>query len=562
MGGGQTPKPNQTNPCPRDELVEREYLDYETSTTQPTMPEPTPSSSSTSARPNEQLEQPTTAVAAEKKADLIIPPKKPKLSKAERRALQESQRAAKEGGGKANAKGGSTATANAVAGGETGKETSVVSQSVMTPQGRSRGKSITSEEEKKDITSLSSKAGEDKTVSLFSHLPRPKAPSEIHHHLLFSSSISSAPTATTTQQTFPHFIHPAIPTLGHLYITQSLVGGNVRCRAMLQTYALLLQSYTPPPTTNDFRHDVDRDILKPAFQYWTTQCRTHSVSMGNAFSFLKLAVANLERELEWDVARHILLESMEAYITERIDYAGKAISKHARSKIQTNGDVILIFGKSEVINRVLLDAAIIDNKTFRVIVVDSRPLLEGRDSLAILSRAGIPCTYILLNALTYLMMGEVTKVFLGASALMSNGSVLSRIGTACVALLANSNHIPVLVGCETYKICNRVQLESITGNELGDPDEVAYTDCARVGPIMSDDGGRSGGKETGKKKEKDMLANWKDQPNLKLLSLMYDLTPSDFVTGIVTEVGILPPSSVAVLLREMSPESAFSTDNN
>lgn len=533
-----------------------------TPTTQPTMSEPTPSSSSTSARPNEQLEQPTTAVAAEKKADLIIPPKKPKLSKAERRALQESQRAAKEGGGKANAKGGSTATANAVAGGETGKESSVVSQSVMTPQGRSRGKSITSEEEKKDITSLSSKAGEDKTVSLFSHLPRPKAPSEIHHHLLFSSSISSAPTATTTQLTFPHFIHPAIPTLGHLYITQSLVGGNVRCRAMLQTYALLLQSYTPPPTTNDFRHDVDRDILKPAFQYWTTQCRTHSVSMGNAFSFLKLAVANLERELEWDVARNILLESMEAYITERIDYAGKAISKHARSKIQTNGDVILIFGKSEVINRVLLDAAIIDNKTFRVIVVDSRPLLEGRDSLAILSRAGIPCTYILLNALTYLMMGEVTKVFLGASALMSNGSVLSRIGTACVALLANSNHIPVLVGCETYKICNRVQLESITGNELGDPDEVAYTDCARVGPIVSDDGGRSGGKETGKKKEKDMLANWKDQPNLKLLSLMYDLTPSDFVTGIVTEVGILPPSSVAVLLREMSPESAFSTDNN
>lgn len=537
----------------------------------PTQPTMSDTSSSSSA-------QPTIARAAEKmsKADLIIPPKKPKLSKAERRALQESQRAAKEGGGKTNVKLFSTASANAAAGGETGKE-SLVSQSPMM-QGRSRGKSITNEEEKKDTNAVgtrlsSSNAGEDKTVSLFSHLPRPKAPSEVHHHLLFSSSLSSA-SATTMQQSssssIPHFIHPAIPTLGHLYITQSLMGGNVRCRAMLQTYAILLQSYTPPPTTNDFRHDVDRDILKPAFQYWTTQCRTHSVSMGNAFSFLKLAVANLERELEWDVARTILLESMEAYITERIDYAGKAISKHARSKIQSHGDVILIFGKSEVINRLLLDAAIIDNKTFRVIVVDSRPLLEGRDSLAILSRAGIPCTYILLNALTYLMMREVTIVFLGASALMSNGSVLSRIGSACVALLANSNHIPVLVGCETYKICNRVQLESITGNELGDPDEVACTDCARVGPtnrwngIMTDGGGHrgSGGEETGKKKEKDMLVNWKDQPNLKLLSLMYDLTPSDFVTGIVTEVGILPPSSVAVLLREMSPESAFFTDNN
>jgi translation initiation factor eIF-2B subunit delta len=80
------------------------------------------------------------------------------------------------------------------------------------------------------------------------------------------------------------------------------------------------------------------------------------------------------------------------------------------------------------------------------------------------------------------MMREVTKVFL------SNGSVLSRVGTACVALLANANHIPVLVGCETCKICNRVQLESITGNELGDAEEVACTDCARVGWDLQIDG--------------------------------------------------------------------------
>jgi len=147
------------------------------------------------------------------------------------------------------------------------------------------------------------------------------------------------------------------------------------------------------------------------------------------------------------------------------------------------------------------------------------------------------------------MMREVTKVFLGASALMSNGSVLSRVGTACVALLANANHIPVLVGCETYKICNRVQLESITGNELGDAEEVAFTDCARVGPS------NRWGEE--KKKDGGVLSDWKKQPNLKLLNLIYDLTPSSAVTGIVTEVGILPPSSVAVLLREMNPDSAF-----
>lgn len=252
-------------------------------------------------------------------------------------------------------------------------------------------------------------------VSLFSHLPRPKAPIELHNQLSSISSSTSSNNNNTQQQ-----IHPAVSTLGHLYLTHSLLDGNTRCRAMLQTFALLLQSYTPPSTTRDYRHDLDHNVLKPAFQYWTTQSRPHSVSMGNAFSFLKLAVANLDRELEWNDARQILLESMEAYVTERIEYAGKAISRHAGSKIQDKGDVILVFGKSEVINRLLLDAALVDKKKFRVIVVDARPLLEGRDTLEILSRAGISCTYALLNALSYLMMKEVTKVFLGASALMSN----------------------------------------------------------------------------------------------------------------------------------------------
>ena len=87
------------------------------------------------------------------------------------------------------------------------------------------------------------------------------------------------------------------------------------------------------------------------------------------------------------------------------------------------------------------------------------------------------------------------------------------------------------------------------GKELGDAEEVAFTDCAKVGPFnrwnaMENRG--SGEKNEGR--QVDILADWKDQPNLKLLNLMYDLTPSD---------GILPPSSVAVLLREMSPESAL-----
>jgi translation initiation factor eIF-2B subunit delta len=50
---------------------------------------------------------------------------------------------------------------------------------------------------------------------------------------------------------------------------------------------------------------------------------------------------------------------------------------------------------------------------------------------------------------------------------LSNGTVYSRVGTACVAMVAHSFHVPVLVCCEAYKFHERVQLDSICSNELG-----------------------------------------------------------------------------------------------
>ncbi|KAL0164317.1 hypothetical protein M9458_040070, partial [Cirrhinus mrigala] len=54
----------------------------------------------------------------------------------------------------------------------------------------------------------------------------------------------------------------------------------------------------------------------------------------------------------------------------------------------------------------------------------------------------------------------VSKVFLGAHALLANGYVMSRVGTSQIALVAKAYNVPVLVCCETYKFCERVQTDS------------------------------------------------------------------------------------------------------
>lgn len=38
--------------------------------------------------------------------------------------------------------------------------------------------------------------------------------------------------------------------------------------------------------------------------------------------------------------------------------------------------------------------------------------------------------------------------------------------------------------------------------------------------------------------------------SLKLLNLMYDVTPAEYVTMVVTELGLTPPTSVPVVVRE------------
>ena len=88
-----------------------------------------------------------------------------------------------------------------------------------------------------------------------------------------------------------------------------------------------------------------------------------------------------------------------------------------------------------------------------------------------LLRAGLRVSYANLHAVSYLMP-EVSKVFLGASSMLLNGTLVSRAGSALVAMLAHARGVPVLVCCETYKFTDRVLLDAICYNELGDPDEL------------------------------------------------------------------------------------------
>lgn len=51
---------------------------------------------------------------------------------------------------------------------------------------------------------------------------------------------------------------------------------------------------------------------------------------------------------------------------------------------------------------------------------------------------------------------------------------------------------------------------------------------------------------------------WKSNNNLTPLTLMYEVTPSNLVTAVVTELAILPCTSVPVVLRVKPTSSTLS----
>ncbi|RYQ78993.1 hypothetical protein Ahy_Scaffold8g108476 isoform C [Arachis hypogaea] len=324
--------------------------------------------------------------------------------------------------------------------------------------------------------------------------------------------------------------NPYRPIAGLQYLSGNISGSNARCIAMLQAFQDAIRDYRVPPEKT-FVRDLTAKIS--SYVSFLIECRPLCISMGNAIKFLKTRIAKLPLTLSESESKASLHSDIERFINEKIILADKVIVKHAVTKIR-DGDVLLTYGLSSAVEMILLHAHKL-GKQFRVIIVDSRPQLRGKILLRRLVEKGLSCTYTQINALSYIMH-EVTRVFLGASSVLSNGTVYSGVGTACVAMIAHSFRVPVLVCCEAYKFSERVQLDSICSNELGDPEVIS--------------------KVLGRE-DVNYLDGWANTENLQLLNLIYDATPSDYISMIVTDYGMVPPTSVPVIVREYRREQLW-----
>jgi len=159
-------------------------------------------------------------------------------------------------------------------------------------------------------------------------------------------------------------------------------------------------------------------------------------------------------------------------------------------------------------------AAWAQGKRIHVWVDETRPRLQGARLTAWeLMQEGIPCTLIADNAAGLLMRtGRVSIVLVGADRIAANGDVANKVGTYKLAVVAKENGVPFYVVAPTSTVdLNTPNGEAIPIEERS-PEEVTTIGGTRIAP-----------------------------EGVPVYNPAFDVTPHRYITGIVTEKGIVYP---------------------
>ena len=146
-----------------------------------------------------------------------------------------------------------------------------------------------------------------------------------------------------------------------------------------------------------------------------------------------------------------------------------------------------------------------------VYCTETRPRFQGRITAENFAKAGIPVTLIVDSAVDK-FMHPVDKIFVGCDAVLSDGSVVNKIGTGHVAHAAKKHHNPLFV-CTSSHCFD-------PATYFGFEEEIEERDWKEV---------------------------WPDKPKkIRVRNPAFDIVDEFYVQGIVTELGVFDPVAFAL----------------
>jgi S-methyl-5-thioribose-1-phosphate isomerase len=221
-------------------------------------------------------------------------------------------------------------------------------------------------------------------------------------------------------------------------------------------------------------------------------------------------------------------DAAESYVMRTLD-ACERIGKHGNELIE-DGMRILTHCNAGALATVDYGTALApirlahrEGKRIFVWVDETRPRLQGASLTAWeLLNEGIEHAIIADNAAGYFMRkGEIDMVIVGADRISMNGDFANKIGTYEKALLARENGIPFYVAAPMSTFDPEIESGDDIVVEERSEDEVLYAGDCRIAPEGS-----------------------------HARNPAFDVTPAKYVTGFITEKGIIKPSEIGEYLKD------------
>ncbi|MGE5675773.1 MAG: S-methyl-5-thioribose-1-phosphate isomerase [Mycobacterium leprae] len=161
-------------------------------------------------------------------------------------------------------------------------------------------------------------------------------------------------------------------------------------------------------------------------------------------------------------------------------------------------------------------------KQIHVYVDETRPVLQGARLTAWeCVQWGIPATLITDNMAAHMMrQGKVQLCLVGADRIAANGDTANKIGTYGVAVLAREHGIPFYVVAPSSTVDLSIPNGDAITIEERDHREVTHIGSTQIAP---------------------------DQ--IEVANPAFDVTPAKYITGIITELGIVYPPFMVNMQR-------------
>jgi len=200
-------------------------------------------------------------------------------------------------------------------------------------------------------------------------------------------------------------------------------------------------------------------------------------------------------------------------LTERLKEIQEEIVKNG-AKLIKSGMKIFTHCHSSSVAEIFKEAKK-RGKKFQVFLTETRPSCQGRTTAQELTRAGIQSTMVVDSAAAFIISKEdktpISLILLGCDAIYPQKGVLNKIGSYGIALAAYQAKIPLYIAGSLLKTSLKpLPIEQRKSEEI-----------------------------------------WARKPrNLKILNLAFDLVPYKFITGMITEFGIIKPEKIAELVKK------------